>query len=81
MGSKIKDEAYITNLDESIGTHQIALYVHGINVTYFDRFGVEHIPKKKMRKFIGSKNIITNICRVQAYDSVISRYFSIGFID
>ena len=44
---KIKDGAYVINLDEykSIGTHWIALYVTGDNVTYFDSFGVEHIPK------------------------------------
>ena len=35
---KIKDGAYVTNLDEykSIGTPWIALYVNGNNVTYFD---------------------------------------------
>ena len=35
--SKIKDGAYIINLDEyeSIGTHWIALYVNDNNVTYF----------------------------------------------
>ena len=50
------------------------------NVTYFDSFGVEHIPKE-IKKFIGNKNIETNIFKVQAYDSVICRYFCIGFID
>ena len=45
--SKIKDGAYILNLDEyeSIGTHWIALYVYDNNVTYFDSFGVDHILK------------------------------------
>ena len=45
---KIKDGAYVINLDEykSIGTHWIALYVNAENVTYFDSFGVEHIPKE-----------------------------------
>ena len=45
---KIKDGAYVINLDEykSIGTHRIALYVNAENVTYFDRFGVEHVPKE-----------------------------------
>ena len=45
---KIKDGAYVINLDEykSIGTHWIALHVNGNNVTNFDSFGVEHIPKK-----------------------------------
>ena len=48
--SKIKDGAYIINLDEyvSIGTHWIALYLNDENVTYFDSFGVEHIPKKQL---------------------------------
>ena len=27
------------------------------------------------------KNIATNICRIQAYDSIMCRYFCIGFID
>ena len=45
---KIKDGAYIINLVEykSIETHWIALYVNVKNVTYFDSFGVEHIPEE-----------------------------------
>ena len=45
---KIKDGAYVINLDEyeSIETHWIALYVNSNKVTYFDNFGVEHIPKR-----------------------------------
>ena len=35
-------------------------------VTYFNRFGVEHITKE-VRKFIGNKNITTNVYRTQAY--------------
>ena len=46
---------------------------------YFDSFGVEHIPKE-IEKFIGNKNIITNICRIQAYDSIMCGYVCIGFI-
>ena len=69
------------NFDEYklIGTHWIALYFNDNNVTYFDSFGAEHIPKE-IRKIIG-KNIITNIYRVQAYDSIMWGYFCIGFID
>ena len=39
---------YIINLDEysGIGTHRVALWVNSNNVTYFDSFGVEHIPKE-----------------------------------
>ena len=50
------------------------------NVTFFDSFGVENIPKET-KKFIGKKNIITNIYRMQAYDSIMCGYFCIGFID
>ena len=79
--SKIKDGAYIINLDEyeSVGTHWIALYVNAKNVTYFDSLGGEHIPKE-IKKFIGNKNIITNIYRIQAYDSIMCGYFCIRFI-
>ena len=40
--------AYVINLAEyhDIGTHWVALYVNNKIVTYFDSFGVEHIPKK-----------------------------------
>ena len=64
---KIKGKVYVTNFDEfkSIETYWIALYVNGNNATYLDSFGVEHIPKES-KKFIGNKNIITNIKRIQA---------------
>ena len=80
--SKIKDEAYTINLDgfESIGTRWMALFVNAENATYFDSFGIEHIPKE-IRKLIGNKNIIANIYRIQAYDSITCGYFCIGFID
>ena len=52
--SKIKDGENVINLDDfkSIGTHLIALYVNdnNNNVTYFDSFGVKHIPKEIYRK-------------------------------
>ena len=60
---KIKDGAYVINLDEysDIGTHWIALYILNNDVTYYDSFGVEHIPKeiipKKIKVFITNKNI------------------------
>ena len=50
------------------------------NVTYFDSFGVEHIPKE-IKTFINNKNIKTNIFRIQAYNLIMCGYFSIGFID
>ena len=42
--------------------HWIALYVNGENVTNFDSFGVEHIPKQ-IKKSIGNTNIITYVYR------------------
>ena len=48
------------------------------NVTYFGSFGVEHIPKE-INTFINNKNI-TNLFRIQAYDSIMCGYFSLGFI-
>ena len=80
--SKIKDGAYVRNLYEykSIRTHWIALYVNPNNIAYFGNVGVEHIPIE-IEIFIGNKNIITNIYRMQAYDSIMCGYFWIGFID
>ena len=48
LPNKIKDGAYVINLDKysDIGTHWIALYVNNKTVTYFDSFGIEHIPKE-----------------------------------
>ena len=63
-----------------MGTPWVALYVNDSNVTYFDIFGEEHIPKK-IRKLIGNKNIITNVYRIQAYNSIVCGYFCIRFID
>ena len=79
---KIKYGAYVINLHEysDIGTRWIALYVLNNNVTHFDSFGVEHIPKE-IKAFIGNKNIKTNIFRIQAYDLIMCGYFCIGFID
>ena len=80
--SKIKDGAYIINLDKfkSIVTHWIALYVNDNEIKYFYSFGVEHIPKE-IKKIIANKNIIANIYRIQANDWIMCRYFCIGFID
>ena len=74
--TKIKDGAYIINLDEysDIGTHWVALYANNDDVTYFDCFGVEHIPKE-IKAFINRSlsivlrpplRVSTNIFRIQA---------------
>ena len=38
----------------------ISLYELNNNVTYFDSFGVEHIPKE-IKQFIQRSTIVTNI--------------------
>ena len=47
---------------------------------YFDRFGVEYIPKE-IKKLIRNKNIKTNIFRIQDYNSIMCGYFFILFIE
>ena len=76
--SKIKNGAYVIISDEY--SHWIALYAHNNNVTYFDSFSVEHIPKEIT--FINrSLSMPTNIFRIQAYDSIMCGFFCAGFID
>ena len=57
------------NLDEyaDVGIHWIALFCNRNEFVYFDSFGVEHVPEE----FIGNNNIVANIFRVQANNSVI----------
>ena len=50
------------------------------NVTYFDSFGVKHISKE-IEIFIDKSIVVTNIFRIQAYDSIMCGYFCIRFID
>ena len=82
LPNKIKDGAYVINLDDysDICTHWIALYVINNDITYFDSFRVEHIPKE-IKAFIKNRNIKTNIFRVPAIDSIMCGYFCIGFIN
>ena len=66
------------------------MFVKTNETIYFDSFGIEHIPKE-INKFIGNeqsssakarnKNIISNIFRIQACDSIMCEYFCIEFIN
>ena len=82
LPNKIKDVAYVINLDEysNTRTHWIALYALNNNIIYFDSFGVVHIPKE-IKIFIDKSIVVTSIFRIQANDSVISGYFCIRFIN
>ena len=45
---KIKNRAYVTNLDEypDVSTHWNDLFCNRSEISYFDSFGVEHVPEK-----------------------------------
>ena len=82
LHKKIKDGAYVINLDEygDIGTHLIALVCNRNEIIYFDSFRVEHIPEE-IKEFIGNGKVKANIFRVQANNSIMCGYFCIGFIN
>ena len=46
--SEVKDGVFVINRDhyKPVGTHKIALYVNGNNVTYSDSFCTEYISKE-----------------------------------
>ena len=47
LPKKIKDEAYVMNLDEyaDVDTHWIVFYCANDEIVYFNSLGVEHVPK------------------------------------
>ena len=82
LPKKIKDGAYVINLDEyaDVGTHWIALFCNRNEIVYFDSFGVDYVPKE-IKEFVENKYIKANIFGVHANNSVMCGYFYIGFID
>ena len=82
LPNKIKNGAYVINLDEyaDVGTHWVALFCTEIEVIYFGSFGKEHILKE-IKEFIGNKNIKANIFKVQSNNSIMCACFCIRFID
>ena len=81
LPNKIKNGAYIINLDEyeNTGTHWVSLFVKPKYTVYIDNFGVEPIPKE-INKFMRN-DIKSNIFRIQAHDSIMWGYFCIEFIN
>ena len=82
LPQKIKDGAYVINLDEysDIGNHWVFLYVNNKTATHFDSFGLEHI-RQEIRVFIAEKDIIASLYKIQSYDSIMCGYYCIGFTD
>ena len=54
--------------------------MNGGNVTNFDIFGAEYIPKE-IQKIIDKKNITKNVYRRKVNDSIMFGYFCIEYID
>ena len=82
LPSLSKDGGYVVNLDErgEAGTHWVAIHIKGPKATYFDSFGIEHIPNEVLR-FLHKKDIDSNIFRVQSKKSVLCGYFCIKFLE
>ena len=80
LTKKIKDGAYVINLDKyaDVGTHWIAWFCTKSEIFCFNSFGVEHVPEE-IKEFIGNKNIKSNIFQVQSNNSIMCGY--IGFIN
>ena len=78
LPKKIKDGACVINLDEyaDVGTHWVPLFCNRSEIVYFDSFGVEHVPEE-IKEFVGNKNIIVNIFRVPANNSVMCGHICI----
>ena len=77
-----KDGGYIVNLDDmgKSGTHWVAIFVSGNRGTYFDSFGVEHLPHEIL-KFLVNKDLHINIFRIQSINSILCGYYCIKFLD
>ena len=60
-----------------MGTYWVSLFVKPKYTVCFDSFGI--VFPKKINKFINN-DIKSNICRIQAYDSIMCGYFCIEFI-
>ena len=53
----------------------------GAHLTMYSTLTALEFKIFKKEKFVGNKDIITNIYRIQAYDSMIWACLCIGFID
>ena len=75
LPDKIKDGRYAINLDEysDIGTYW-TVYGLNNNVTCFESFEIDHIPKE-IKIFINKSIFVTNIFKIQAYDSIMCGFF------
>ena len=79
--TRIKDGAYIINLDDKQykGTRWVSLFIDRNTAVYFDSFGSEYILKNVLNK-IKNKSITHNIFRIQSDGFVMCGVYCIAFI-
>ena len=79
---RIKDRAYVTNLDDrqSKITDWVSLFIDRNTAVYLDSFGTEYTPQDVLNKIKG-KFISHNIFRIQSHDSIMCGLHCIAFID
>lgn len=69
---------YIINLDNSSGTHWVAVFHHVDFILYFDSFGV--MPFKNLYNQSIKKPVHYNIFIIQDINSVLCGWYCIGFL-
>ena len=79
---KLKDGAYVSNVDEyaDIRTHWIALYVSKMVLLILIILELNTFLKR-LENALAIKTCKTKIFRIQANNSIMYGYLSIGFID
>ena len=83
LPKKIKDRAYLIDLDEyaDVGTHWIALHALNNNDLFILIVLVLKTFLKRLSALLVYKNMQTNVFRIQAHHSAMCGYFCIAFID
>ena len=79
--TRIKDGAYIINLDDKQykGTRWVSLFIDRNTAVYFDSFGSEYILKNVLNK-IKNKSIAHYIFRIQSDGFLMCGVYCIAFI-
>ena len=79
---KIKDGAYVINLDDknSKRTHWISVFIDKKTAVCFDSFRIECILQEVLNK-IRDKSITHNIFRIQDNEPIMCGFYCIAFIE
>ena len=79
---RIKDEAYVINLDDkkSKGKHWVSLFFDRNTAVYFDSFGIEYSLQEILSKS-KDKSITHNLFIIQDDDSIMCRLYCTAFME